>query len=358
MLPIVALLAWPVISYSQYVTRTGGTIGWNLLYGAVIPNIPAGFVIWAGLRGMRLSQWERAVACVPAREAGYLSVLRTMFGVWPGLVRSPLRAAMSAVLLYLGHVLQAVAVVLLGTVILLAPGDSRSILGGDALTVLLGALVLAVLMMLAGAGLRGLGRLASRQSLEAQVRRDRRPPVLFLRAFKDDQAILPRGGILHCVLRGEFSRRRLDHVLVEEFSRFGPVVALGLPGQRAMPFGAARIYVRHEDWRAKVLELATRSAHIVLVADAGAGVDWEIETMLSPPFRAKTLFVATESLGDLRVSARLRGQIWTDNLACLIGAFQDDESRTVLLSLRRPCPEGYIVALQAFFQRSSSKFEA
>lgn len=357
LLPIAGLALWPVVAYVEYLQRVGGMISLDLLYGTVLPNIPIAFVLWAGLTGLRLTRAERAVTRALEPGVGYVGVLRSLFGVWPGLRRSPFQAVASGVLIYLGQVIQGLALVLAGAILLLAPGEIARFAdaGADALLIFVTP-ILIVLLMLASAGLRNLGRLTSRQSLEKQVGRDHRPPILFLRAFKDDQATLPRGGILHRLLRVEFGRRRLDHVLVEEFSRFGPVVALGRPGQRSLPFGAARIYVEHDDWQAKVLELAERSAHIVLVADEGAGVAWEIETMRSGGLRAKTIFLATERLGDLSASELLRSVLKVvdgESVARsrhLIGAFESD-SRLVALSVCRPSPEAYIVALQAFFRR-------
>jgi hypothetical protein len=351
LLPIAGLALWPVIAYVQYIQRAGGTFGVDIIYGTVIPNIPIGFVLWAGLRGMRLTPTQRAITRTLEPGAGYLTVLRFVFGVWPGLVRSPIQAALSAALIYLGQVLQGLALVLVGVIVLLAPGEIGHL--SDAAAAVALALVLVAALMLISSGLRNLGRLVSRQSLDKQIGRDQRPPILFLRAFKDDQANLPGGGILHRLLRVEFGRRRLDHVLVEEFSRFGPVVALGRPGQRTLPFGAARIYVQHDNWQAKVLELAETSAHIVLVADAGAGVAWEIETMLAPTLRAKTIFLATKALGDLRASERLRSLVESaakPRAERVIGAFQS-RGRPIVLSAHRPSPEAYIVALQAFFRR-------
>jgi hypothetical protein len=241
---------------------------------------------------------------------------------------------------------------IVGGFILIAPGEIRSG-SAAALSTILIVFGLAACLMATAAGLRNLGRLVSRQSLERQVGRDQRRSILFLRAFQDDQATLPRGRLLHRFLRAEFGRRRLDHVLVEEFSRFGPVVALGRPGQRTLPFGAARIYVSHDDWQTKVLELAEKAAHIVLVADAGAGVEWEIETMLSSSLREKTLFLATERLGDLRRSPPLRSLLMANvESGYLIGLFEQADARPTVLTVKRPSPEAYIVALQAFFRRS------
>jgi hypothetical protein len=371
LLPIVGLAVGPIVAYYYYVQRSGGAIGLDLLYGAVIPNIPFGFILWAGLRGLLLTVPERAITQALDPGAGYWTVLRFTFGVWPELIRSRVQAALSGVLIYGSLVFQGLSMVVVGMVLVVAPGEvgrgvSRAYGAGAGLNIAgvvadvvvptLITLAIAVVFMLASAGLRILGRMASRQSLENQVGRDPRPPILFLRAFSDDQATLPRGGLIHRLLRGELGRRRLDHVLVEEFSRFGPVVALGRPGQRMLPFGAARIYVEHDGWQAKVLELAEESTHVVMVADEGSGVAWEIETMLSPALRPKTIFLVTERLGDLRASAQLRPVLDTEVIppaARVIGSFQSRGGHTVVLHTVKPSLEAHIVALQAFFRRDS-----
>jgi hypothetical protein len=68
------------------------------------------------------------------------------------------------------------------------------------------------------------------------VRKDHRPPVVYLRSFKADE-VTRRGTIF-----GDFQTE--EEVLAEVLSEFGPVVAIGKPGEELPELGAARLYVR------------------------------------------------------------------------------------------------------------------
>ena len=44
-------------------------------------------------------------------------------------------------------------------------------------------------------------------------------------------------------------RRNADEALIDEIAQYGPVVALGRPGEKHVPFGAQRHYEAHETWQ-------------------------------------------------------------------------------------------------------------
>lgn len=130
-----------------------------------------------------------------------------------------------------------------------------------------------------------------RVSYEALLETDERSPILFLRTFDDDQVTLPNRNWFVRLWYAEDRKRRLDHEIVEQFSRLGPVVAIGKP-DTDLPFGAARLYVSDSEWRDAVKEIASKSLGIVLVADDSPGIEWEVRTMLEDQFSSKTLFLA------------------------------------------------------------------
>lgn len=159
---------------------------------------------------------------------------------------------------------------------------------------LLGGVFLARLLIRSGK------RRAIRTAAEA-LERDERPQILFLRSFVDDQVELadgrwtPARWLLN-VGRGKVP---LDHLLVEEFSVNGPVVALGRVTENGReqfpPFGAARVYCALGDWREEVRRRSyAASAIIMCVSDrdgAESGVGWELTLLAQPQLRAKTLFI-------------------------------------------------------------------
>jgi hypothetical protein len=130
-------------------------------------------------------------------------------------------------------------------------------------------------------------------SLDRLTVTDQRPPILFLRAFKDDQLDVPRArlGFVGRLMASGMLPPSLDTILVEEGVRYGPVVALGNPKDPFPPYGAARGYFQNRDWKDAVSDLAERSQLIVLCAEDTESVAWEIDHVIETGQLGKVLFV-------------------------------------------------------------------
>src|SRR5262249_30555914 len=85
-------------------------------------------------------------------------------------------------------------------------------------------------------------------------------------------------------------RPMLDHLLVEEGSALGPVVAIGMPSKPA-PFGAQRIFFDDETWQSAVRDLASQAVAVVIVADNTPGVHWELAHIRDFGHVQKTLYL-------------------------------------------------------------------
>jgi hypothetical protein len=140
--------------------------------------------------------------------------------------------------------------------------------------------------------LRLFARRLARVSMEQLSEIDKRPPVLFLRSFLDDQVELPRPkrSFWHSLMAVGDPLPSLDHVLLEEATPLGPVVAIGVPGAPA-PFGAARLFTDDSSWQAAITKLADRAKAIVVVVDDTEGVLWELAHIRAAGHAAKTLFL-------------------------------------------------------------------
>jgi hypothetical protein len=203
-------------------------------------------------------------------------------------------------------------------------------------------------------------RYMSRTLSEAQAV-DERPPLLFLRSFIDDQVPLtpPRVSVASKLLDGAALVTTLDHVILIEGSHHGPTVALGSPDDTVPPYGAARGYFGHNDWKDAVSQLAADAAHIVIVLDETPGVAWEIETLHRNDHLAKTLcLISPGRLGE--EGAQLMGNALAvygmqapDNLALAFGFYVQD-GETVVLTTPDPAPYAYVVAIRQFFRRKAS----
>lgn len=164
-------------------------------------------------------------------------------------------------------------------------------------------------------GLATLLQLGVRKMLRFSLRKlqevDPRPPVLFLRAFADDQVGLPppQQSLFGRLIELGRRRENLDHMLLEEATPYGPLVALGNPGDPFPPYGAARGYFKHKDWKQAVADLAARAEVIVFCVDRSDGVKWEIAHIAAEGLIKKTLFLIHPKHRDAGENARLMAEL-------------------------------------------------
>lgn len=102
--------------------------------------------------------------------------------------------------------------------------------------------------------------------------RDRRPPVLFLRSFQDDDLIDPSIPTLNHIVP-----LRYETQLVKVLKSLGPVVALGRPGEAQPELGAARLYISDSAWQDAISYFMDSAVAIVAIVGRSEGLWWEIE---------------------------------------------------------------------------------
>jgi hypothetical protein len=349
---------WAVV---PYVWETKDVQSYAIVFGGI--TVLALPFLWAGLRTMRLDRVGREIARPSPPIRSLPGFLREVFVVWPGLKRSFWRMVAADILTYTASLALWTGTMMLAVlgflVICLFPAFLQTHGLGEVTSQVVVLVVLAFVTGAVQSLLRSAARWFSRASYADQVERDGRPPVLFLRSFQDDQVRLPERGFLPRFWRAMFSPgirgRRLDHFLIEGFSRYGPALALGNPGEKNLPFGAARVYCTHDTWKDKVAEIADRADHVLLVADSTPGVEWEIYHFLMPPWREKTLFIVAPKSADLReaptLGAAIRKEGVPDGGAPILACYWDDGGRLTILRADMPrSPEAFIVAMQTFFR--------
>lgn len=119
-------------------------------------------------------------------------------------------------------------------------------------------------------------------SAEVVLAADARPPVIYMRSFKDDTAASA------AVLSGPpgwvfFFPKELateEEILARILNDFGPVVTIGRPGEDLRQLGAARMYVSDQEWRDKVSSLIGIARLVVLRLGQTEGFWWELENAL------------------------------------------------------------------------------
>jgi len=169
---------------------------------------------------------------------------------------------------------------------------------------LIGYAVMGVLLLLnlLGAG-AVLARMADARTtkLYQNVREwDARAPIVFLRAFDQDDARLKvRGGDPFARWpAGVGTSRTLDELLLEHGSPYGPVIAIGDPRDPTPPLGAARVFVEGagDEWQSVVRGLAGASRAVVMCPNHGEGVQWELDLISQAGGRLQTIFLASPEL--------------------------------------------------------------
>jgi hypothetical protein len=125
--------------------------------------------------------------------------------------------------------------------------------------------------LLLGSGLLWMRKLRARPANHV-LSDDQRPPVLYLRSFKDDE--LTSRPIRETGLPVPFTE---EEYLVEVLRDFGPCIAIGQPGESLPDLGAVRIYLADDAWQDKVRELLISSKLVVLRAGKTPNFLWEVE---------------------------------------------------------------------------------
>lgn len=159
-----------------------------------------------------------------------------------------------------------------------------------------------LLLNLIGAGAI-LSRMADQRTtkLYQNVREwDARAPIIFLRAFDQDDARLKvrSGDPFARWPAGVGASRTLDEILLEHGSPYGPVLAIGDPRDPTPPLGAARVFVEGagEEWQGVVRALAGASKAVVMCPNHGEGVQWELDLIAQAGGRLQTIFLASPEL--------------------------------------------------------------
>jgi hypothetical protein len=174
--------------------------------------------------------------------------------------------------------------------------------------------------------------------------RDARPPVLYLRSFRDDRLrVMTRSSPRRTWLEKAWGRRleRFEEVLVWHLWRYGPVLAVGRPHERARPLGAAREYLDDEEWQDEVKERMLDTGLLVIVLGRTKGLVWEMEKAAELGL-GRRLLVVLPPVPESEIGERLE-------LFATVGqstgwrAPDPNASRNGLLALLRPDGEWLVI---------------
>lgn len=170
-----------------------------------------------------------------------------------------------------------------------------------------GFLLFALVSVVVGIGLHGLGRSLAAPTAAEVLRADRRRPVLLLRSFADDHALLPTGNQIEQMVNPSRSFNTLEESAADVFAAVGPVVAVGRPGEKLPPSGAARVWLSDEQWQAYVLDMLEWSQRVIMILGSPLqhpGLEWEIKQVFRLLAPQKLLLVIPPHLGEETVRSR------------------------------------------------------
>lgn len=120
---------------------------------------------------------------------------------------------------------------------------------------------------------------------------DERPPVLYLRSFRND--VLPAREVNEGLGFYDPSRERsrLEELVAARCSVVGPVVAIADPKTPIQPTGASRQHASDSEWRDVVRNLMSEAALIVVVMDLTKNLQWEVDTLRRGELLQRTIFL-------------------------------------------------------------------
>jgi hypothetical protein len=119
---------------------------------------------------------------------------------------------------------------------------------------------------------------------------DGRKPVLLLRSFGDDKMSMVQAPTLGQIK----ALARMEESIADQFRPFGPLVAIGKPGEKLPELGASRTYYSDSEWRAAALDLMQQALVIVVIAGVSPGLRWELEAIAHAGHHAKLIVLMPE----------------------------------------------------------------
>jgi len=193
-------------------------------------------------------------------------------------------------------------------------------------------------------------RQAVQPSLDQLRAHDKRKPVLLLRSFQDDVI-----QVFHRIptrIGDMLQIRRFEQEIAGMLAAFGPVIAVGKPGEELPQIGAARAYLSEGEWQPAVMRWMDEAVFIAMVAGATEWIRWELSRILEMG-RVRHLIILVPPMPGKRnwemPTTTSTEERWNNVLGALAAtrwapALDTLETRGLLLVLLRP--DGRVVAIR------------
>jgi hypothetical protein len=137
------------------------------------------------------------------------------------------------------------------------------------------------------------GRRNLAPTIRRRLRWDWRRPILLLRSFGDDDIEFKYPWYVRILITSRVfgDKRSFEEFINNKLWWYGPLIAIGQPGDSLPPLGAAREYIADEEWQVRVKEFYRQCRFFVLVPGATEGVAWELQRLAENNLLQRTLLV-------------------------------------------------------------------
>ncbi|SET71735.1 hypothetical protein SAMN05216326_1902 [Nitrosomonas marina] len=165
---------------------------------------------------------------------------------------------------------------------------------------LLALFILALIGLLTGLRLIAVAKSHDTLSLASIGHIDARQPILLLRSFADDMTPILRNDGQGAMVRRLLAPTlwTLEETLEKQLTSYGPLIAIGRPGENMPPAGAAREYVLNEEWRQRVKQLIKQARVVVIILGDTPGLKFEYEALKQLDALPKVIAIFPPTLGE------------------------------------------------------------
>ena len=194
-------------------------------------------------------------------------------------------------------------------------------------------------------------RLTSTPSIEI-LKIDQRSPILLLRSFEDDQIKFKAGSL--------GTKAYFEEAIAASFWGYGPVIAIGKPGERLPRVGACREYCEPQNWQVRILELFDAVSTVVFIIGLTEGLDWEFSQLrdrgkikncifLLPPLPAKKTLFRLQKIKEQLPELVDLGEFKKNSIHHIRAIFFDKTGVPICFTSKRAMPPDYDIIIHAAF---------
>lgn len=123
---------------------------------------------------------------------------------------------------------------------------------------------------------------------EEVIRKDARPPVLYLRAFKDDNMIARAIGF-----------KSIEQEMKLALFDIGPFIAFAEPNSEPADPGAARIYASQEHWREEVRKEMSKAQLVIMRIANSPSFWWEVREAIGRVRPERLVFLIPAEIAEV-----------------------------------------------------------